>query len=54
MTATNPLHRAPTAAPRAIFIQCIDRILAAGRLIPAVAAHEMSERRAIQQNELDE
>jgi len=44
----------PSTAKRAMFVQGVNRILAAGRLEPAVPAEQSPERDAIQQDELDQ
>jgi hypothetical protein len=54
MTAANPLQGSPAPPPGAIFVDGIDRILAAGGVVAALAAQETSEGGSVEEDEVDE
>jgi hypothetical protein len=54
MAPRHALHCAPRTAKRAILIDRVNRVLTAGRMISALPAKELAERRAIKNDELDQ
>ena len=54
VTSTHTLSRPPGSAQRAVFADRIDRVLAARRLVAAVAAHPAAEGSAVHQDELNQ
>ncbi len=54
VAAADAFEGAPGTADGAVFVEGIDSILAAGGKVAAVAAHESAERRAVEQDKLDE
>jgi len=54
MASHNSAEGSPSAAKWAVFVDGVDRVLAATGLESAVAAHEMAERSAVKQDELDQ
>jgi hypothetical protein len=53
MASGDSPHAHPPAAPGAVFIQSLDRVLAASRMIAALAAHPVAKRSAVEEDELD-
>jgi hypothetical protein len=54
MTSRDSFERFPAAAPRAVFVDGIERVLAACRRKSALSAEELAERGSIEQDEMDE
>ena len=49
--AEDAFERAPRAAPGAVFLDRVERVLAAGGVEAAVAAHESAEGGAVEEDE---
>ena len=54
MAPADPLHGPPASAERAVFVDGVDGVLAAGGLKAAVAAHEGAEGGTVEKHEVDE
>lgn len=51
VTTTYTLHGPPASAERAVFVDRVDRVLAARRLVPAMPAEQPAERDAVEEDE---
>ena len=54
MAPADPLDRPPAAAPRAVLGYGVDRVLAAARVVAALAAEQAAEGDAVEQDQEDE
>ena len=54
MTSRNAFERAPCAAPGAVFVDGVQRVLAASRRESALAAEELADRGTVKHDEMDE
>ena len=54
VAAADPLHGPPASAERAVFVDCIDGVLAARRRVPAMPAEKAAQSGAVDEDQEDE